>query len=67
MRKFLYRNADLTIELYSETDHGPRSQWEGVAELEESDEIALQIDSSISLERDIEEHLVRTSMRLSLV
>ena len=55
--KFLYRNADGTFELYSEGQHGP-NEWappEGEDEVVEVSELA---ETSISLERDIEDHLI---------
>ncbi|MBS3967316.1 MAG: DUF1016 family protein [Truepera sp.] len=57
-RKFLYRNADGTFELYSEERHGP-NEWappEGEDEIEPVSELA---ETSISLERDIEDHLIQ--------
>ena len=55
--KFLYRNTDGTFELYSEELHGP-NEWapaEGEDEIAEEDEL---VETSISLERDIEDHLI---------
>lgn len=55
--KFLYRNADGTFDLYSEEQHGP-NEWapsEGEDEVAEISELAA---TSISLERDIEDHLI---------
>lgn len=57
-QKFLYRNADGTFELYSEERHGP-NEWapsEGEDEIEAVSELA---ETSISLERDIEDHLIQ--------
>lgn len=57
-RKFLYRNADGTFELYSEERHRP-NEWappEGEDEIEPVSELA---ETSISLERDIEDHLIQ--------
>jgi RecB family endonuclease NucS len=56
-QKFLYRNADGTFDLYSEEQHGP-NEWaptEGEDEVAEISELA---ETSISLERDIEDHLI---------
>jgi len=55
--KFLYRNADGTFELYSEQQHGP-NEWvphEGDDDVSKVEEL---VETSISLERDIEDHLV---------
>jgi endonuclease len=55
--KFLYRNGDGTFELYSEPVHGP-NEWMppiGDDEVTDVEELA---ETSISLERDIEDHLV---------
>tara|TARA_R110000850_G_scaffold250235_1_gene375170 strand:- start:580 stop:1257 length:678 start_codon:yes stop_codon:yes gene_type:complete len=55
--KFLYKNSDGTFELYSEEKHGP-NEW-APAEGEEDDVGASDlVEASISLERDIEDHLV---------
>lgn len=56
--KFLYRNGDGTFELYSEERHGP-NEWapsQGEDELEAVSEL---VETSISLERDIEDHLIQ--------
>jgi RecB family endonuclease NucS len=56
-QKFLYHNTDGTFELYSEDLHGP-NEWapsEGEDEIAEVSELA---ETSISLERDIEDHLI---------
>lgn len=56
-RRFMYRNSDGTFELYSEERHGP-NEWappEGDDDVTEVTELA---ETSISLERDIEDHLV---------
>jgi RecB family endonuclease NucS len=55
--KFLYKNADNTFELFSEEKHGP-NEWaplEREDDLESSEEL---VEASISLERDIEDHLI---------
>lgn len=55
--KFLYRNTNGTFEIYSEEQHGP-NEWaptEGEDEIAEVNELA---EMSISLERDIEDHLI---------
>ena len=56
-KRFMFRNPDSTFELYSESKHGPRSQWEpnGTPEPDDVEEL---VETSISLERDIEEHLI---------
>lgn len=56
-KKFLYKNADGSFEIYSEERHGP-NEWlpaDGVDETTNSDEL---VEASIGLERDIEDHLV---------
>ena len=55
--RFLYKNADGSFELYSEQLHGP-NEWaptEGEDEVQGVEEL---VETSISLERDIEDHLV---------
>lgn len=57
-QKFLYRNADGTFELHLEDRHDP-NEWapsEGEDEIEVVSELA---ETSISLERDIEDHLIQ--------
>jgi RecB family endonuclease NucS len=57
VERFLYRNGDGTFELYSEAVHGP-NEWAPTVsddEVTDTDELA---ETSISLERDIEDHLV---------
>lgn len=56
--KFLYKNADGTFEMYSEVAHGP-NEW---APQPEDDELTSAIEleeTTLTLERDIEDHLVR--------
>lgn len=55
--KFLYRNADATFELYAEERHGP-NEWAPPEGDDEVAEVAELVETSISLERDIEDHLV---------
>ncbi|MBB6050433.1 endonuclease NucS domain-containing protein [Armatimonas rosea] len=62
--KFLYRYSDGSMELYSEELHGP-NEWEPESEGDgEGDELTLApsavqyFETSISLERDIEDHLI---------
>jgi RecB family endonuclease NucS len=55
--RFLYRNADGTFELYSETIHGP-NEWAPTASDDETIDVGELAETSISLERDIEDHLV---------
>jgi endonuclease len=55
--KFLYRHADGSFELYSEELHGP-NEW---APTPGEDEVTTTIEleeTTVSLERDIEDHLV---------
>jgi endonuclease len=54
--RFLYRNSDGTFELYSTDRHGP-NVWEPTDD--ETDDVEELAETSISLERDIEEHLIR--------
>jgi hypothetical protein len=56
--KFLYKNSDGTFELYSEELHGP-NEWapkEGEDDIPEVNEL---VETTISLERDIEDHLIQ--------
>lgn len=55
--RFLYRNADGTFELYSEAVHGP-NVWAPTAGSDETSDISELAETSVSLERDIEDHLV---------
>ena len=55
--KFLYRNTDDTFELYAEERHGP-NEWAPPEGDDEIAEVAELVETSISLERDIEDHLV---------
>ncbi len=55
--RFLYRNTDGTFELYSEPVHGP-NEWAPTASDDETTDVAELAETSISLERDIEDHLV---------
>lgn len=55
--KFLYRNADGTLELYSEAFHGA-NEWAPSAADDETTDVQELSETSISLERDIEDHLV---------
>jgi RecB family endonuclease NucS len=55
--KFLYKHSDGTFEIYSEVRHGP-NEWAptgGENDVAAVDEL---VETSISLERDIEDHLV---------
>jgi RecB family endonuclease NucS len=57
-QKFLYRNAEGSFELYSEERHGP-NEWapsEGEDEIEAVSDLA---ETSIGLERDLEDHLIQ--------
>jgi len=55
--KFLYKNSDGTFEIYSEKIHGPNEWVPDLGDDEESD-VAELVETTISLERDIEDHLV---------
>jgi RecB family endonuclease NucS len=55
--KFLYRNDDGTVELYSEAVHGPNI-WAPSKSDDEVSNIEELAETSISLERDLEDHLV---------
>ncbi|WP_207771399.1 endonuclease NucS domain-containing protein [Kushneria phyllosphaerae] len=55
--KFLYKNSDGTFEFYSEKKHGPNEWAPTEGEEDEGGAIEL-VEASISLERDIEEHLI---------
>ena len=55
--KFLYRNADGTFELYSESVHGS-NEWAPPVGDDEVTDLGELAETSISLERDIEDHLV---------
>jgi len=57
VEKFLYRNADGTFELYAEERHGP-NEWAPPEGDDEVAAVAALVETSISLERDIEDHLV---------
>jgi len=54
--KFLYKHSDGTFEMYSEAMHGP-NEW-APSEGQELAEVSEMVEASISLERDIEDHLV---------
>ena len=56
--RFLYKLADGTFELYEEEAHGPNLWVPNEAE-DVSEEAAQAVEASISLERDIEDQLVR--------
>lgn len=55
--KFLYRNTDGTFELYSEELHGP-NEWAPSEGEDEVAEVSELVETSVSLERDIEDHLI---------
>jgi endonuclease len=55
--KFLFRNPDSTVEIYSEEVHGP-NVWTPGNEETEANDVATLIETSISLESDTETHLV---------
>ena len=57
-QKFVYRNDDGTLELYSEEVHGP-NVWVPLISDDEVTDVEELAETSISLERDIEDHLVR--------
>lgn len=55
--KFLYKNSDGSFDVYSEQRHGP-NEWAPPEEDDETtDEVEL-VESTLSLERDLEDHLV---------
>jgi len=56
--RFLYKNSDGTFELYSEEIHGP-NEWAPITDDIESEGVDNLIETSISLERDLEDHLVQ--------
>lgn len=56
--RFLYKLADGTFELYDEKTHGP-NLWAPNPAQDVSEEAAQAIEASISLERDVEDQLVR--------
>lgn len=56
-KRFLYRNADGTFELYSEERHGP-NEWAPSEGDDEATGVGELVETSISLERDIEDHLI---------
>ena len=55
--KFLYRNTDGTFEIYSEELHGP-NEWAPSEGEDEVAEVSELVETSVSLERDIEDHLI---------
>jgi len=66
--KFLYKNSDGTFDIYSEAVHGT-NEWAPTTGIDEPTETTELIQTSISLERDIEDHLVHNldSMESGLV
>jgi hypothetical protein len=62
-QKFLYKNPDGTFEIYSEEKHGP-NEWEPSEGEDDSSGSEELIEASISLERDIEDHLVNNLMAI---
>ena len=56
--RFLYKNSDGTFEMYSETEHGP-NEWAPISDDTESEEVDDLLETSIGLERDLEDHLVQ--------
>ena len=56
-KKFLYKHNDGTYELYSEQLHGP-NEWVPDISDDETGGVAELAETTISLERDIEDHLV---------
>lgn len=55
--KMLYRNSDGTFEIYSEQKHGP-NEWAPAAGDDEQETVGELAEATISLERDIEDHLI---------
>ncbi len=56
--RFLYKNSDGTFVLYDEKIHGP-NEWAPGEEIESEEGPEELVQSSISLERDMEDHLVQ--------
>lgn len=56
--RFLFKNADGTFELYSESLHGP-NQWDAEADAQEVEDVVELAEASVSLEGDLENHLVQ--------
>lgn len=56
-KRILYKNADGSFDLYSEERHGP-NEWAPSEGDDEATEVAELVETSITLERDIEDHLV---------
>jgi len=57
VEKFLYKDSEGNFELYSEAMHGP-NEWAPVVGDDEESDMAELVETTISLERDIEDHLV---------
>jgi len=55
--RFLYKKGDGSFELYSEHLHGP-NEWAPTGDDGEVESLEELVETSISLERDIEDHLV---------
>ena len=57
-QKFLYRNVDGTFELYSEERHGP-NEWAPPECEDDIETVSELVETSISFERDVEDHLIQ--------
>lgn len=55
--RFLYKSRDGTFELYSEHLHGPNA-WAPTGDDSDIESVEELVETSISLERDIEDHLI---------
>jgi RecB family endonuclease NucS len=55
--RFLYKNGDGSFELYSEQLHGP-NEWAPSGDDSDIESVEELVETSISLERDIEDHLI---------
>lgn len=58
LKKFLYKNNDGTFCIYSEESHG-ENEWVPVEGDDETAEIVELVETTVSLERDIENHLIK--------
>ena len=56
--RFLYKNSDGTFEMYSEADHGP-NEWAPISDDNDAENVDDLLETSIGLERDLEDHLVK--------
>ena len=56
--RFLYKHGDGTFEMYSEELHGP-NEWAPTSDDSDAEAVGDLLETSISLERDLEDHLVQ--------